>query len=222
MKIVKLLSPLRLLSGPRAMPVVLAGLSVMALLAANFPAFSQTRYSLNAMLRCTREENIMRAFHLLQNSQGEASLRIIVDQPIRVIFKDMKTLHKGLKNYDALSWISMHNEHVIFINEKHRNAPPEALAAMIAHEAMHNDELNSLSEEIQSWEHEAKVWMELKAKNPALAKIPPGTIPLVDRENKIEEEARKGTLAAFVRATPGYQDLPETSPGFNAMTASNP
>jgi hypothetical protein len=181
-------------------------------------AFSQTRYaahySLSAYLRCTRDTNILRALELMGEGQSQASLNRIISKPVRVIFKDMKSMNKALANYDALSWISNQGEQVIFVNEKHQNAPPEALAALISHESMHDDEFNSLEEETQSWQHEARVWMEMKSRNPALSKIQPGQYPLVDRENRIEAEYRKGTLASFVRSSPGYRGLPETSPGF--------
>ncbi len=183
------------------------------------PAASQTHYSATAFLRCTRDQEIMRAFALMQTGQAETALQKIVNKPMRVIFKDMKSFHKGLKNYDALSWISNHGEQVIFINEKHRNAPPAALAAMISHEALHDDEFNSLNEEVAGWTREAVVWMEMKSKNPELAKIPEGTNALVDRENRIEREYRQGTLTQFVRASQGYQGLPESSPGYATEAA---
>ncbi len=187
---------------------------------ADFPAFSQVKYPLPALLRCSHDQSILKALDLLSGTQGQGSLDKIVQKPMRVIFKDMGTLHKSLKNYDALSWISANGEQVIFINEKHRSAPPEALAAMIAHEAMHADEFNSLNEEVTSWQHEARVWMEMKQRYPELGMLKPGTFALVDRENRIEAEYRQGTLEAFVRNSPGYQGLPETSPGFSSKTAS--
>jgi len=199
---------------------VAAILGVMLLGAVDPPAFSQTHYTMNAFLRCTRDDSIMKAFNLMSDGHGESSLDRIVNRPMRVIFKDMATLHKTLKNYDALSWISNQGEEIIFINDKHRNAPPEALAALIAHEAMHDDEYNSLNEEVQSWQHEAVVWMEMKSKNPSLGKIPAGQSPLVDRENRIESEYQKGTLEKFVRSSPGYRKLPESSPGFTLTTAT--
>lgn len=199
--------------------ISVAGILGMAALV-NLPAFSQTHYTMNAFLRCTRDETIVKAFNLMSDGRGESSLERIVNKPMRVIFKDLKTMHKALKNYDALSWISNQGEEVIFINEKHRTAPPEALAALISHEAMHDDAYNSLSEEVQSWKHEAVVWMELKSKNPTLAKIPQGQSPLVDRENRIESEYLKGNLEQFVRSSPGYQKLPETSPGYTATAAA--
>lgn len=199
--------------------VLLAGLLLGGSLWPALPAFSQSRYTMTALLRSTRDEGIMQAFHLMKGGRGEASLQRIVSKPMRVIFKDMRTLHKSLKNYDALSWISSHGEQVIFINDKHRNAPPEALAAMIAHEALHDDEFNSLTEEVASWRHEAEVWIELKARNPQLAQ---SDHPLVVRLNTIESHYKNNTLDGFVRGLAGYQGLPETSPGFDAQVADGP
>lgn len=129
-------------------------------------------------------------------------------------------MNKSLRNYDALSWMSNSGERVIFINQKHRNAPPEALAAIIAHEAMHDDAFNSLSEEVSSWRFEAMVWQELKRKNQSLAHLPAGVNDLVDRENRLEQEDRNGTLEKFVRANPGYRELPEVSPGYGDVQAA--
>ena len=199
----------------RYMPVaILTGTLVLSLGFATDTAFSQPRYSVSSYLRCTRDAQIMQALSLMEEGQGQTSLNRIVSKPMRVIFKDMKSINKALKNYDALSWISNQGEQVIFVNEKHRNAPPAALAALISHEAMHDDAFNSVNEEVQSWQHEAHIWMEMKANNPELSKIQAGVHPLVDRENRIESEYRKGTLDQFVRSSPGYKGLPEASPGF--------
>jgi hypothetical protein len=185
-----------------------------------YPAFSQTKASLTEVLRCTREDDLVKALMLLQDSQyGRESFRQILGKSVKIVFKDMKTVHKALKNYDALSWLSSNGQQVIFINEKHRGAPPEALAAMIAHEALHDDPFNSIHEEIEGWRLEALVWMELKRKNPALSVSSQNA--LVIRENKIESEHLKGTLAAFVRSSPGYQGLPEISPGFGPTSISS-
>lgn len=215
---IKPVSAVILLSGYQGILSLLA-LSAIVGLWWVVPAFSQTHYTMTSFLRCTRENEIMQAFYLLKGSQGERSLRRIVHKPVRVVFKDMGSINKALRNYDALSWMSNRGEQVIFVNQKHRLAPPEALAALIAHEAMHDDELNSLSEEVESWRFEAKVWMELKARNPVLAQVPEGINALVDRENRLEKETLQGTLEKFVRSSPGYKALPETSPGFGDQQA---
>jgi hypothetical protein len=168
-----------------------------------------------SLLRCTRDQAILQAFDHMVGSSGETSLDLIVQKPVRVFFKDLGTLNKKVRNFDALSWLSTDGQQVIFINEKHRGAPPEALASLIAHEAMHDDLENSLREEIAGWDKEAEVWMEMKTENPQLASIPVGQYPLVDRLNRIEEEKKKGVLDSFVRNNPGYKGLAETSPGFN-------
>ena len=55
----------------------------------------------------------------------------------------------------------------------------KALAAVLAHEAIHQDELNSLNEETYCWTLEAAVWTQLTEDNPSLENI---SHVLVDRE----------------------------------------
>lgn len=178
------------------------------------PAFSQNKYPTVTLLRCSRDQAILNAFSHMVGSSGEPSLDLIVNKPVRVFFKDLGTINKRVKNFDALSWISFDGQQVIFINEKHKEAPPQALAAIIAHEAMHNDFENSLHEEVAAWHKEAKVWTEMKRVYPELANVPEGEFELVDRLNKLESESQKGTLEKFVRENPGYKGLQEHSPGF--------
>jgi hypothetical protein len=180
------------------------------------------QYPITAYLRCTREEVILKAMRLMNNSPADSSLAILIGKPVRIVFKDMQALHPGLRLYDALSWISAGGETVIFINEKHRTAPPAALAAMLAHEAMHNDVYNSIQEEIAGWRREAEVWSALKVADPTLSAVSEKTSPLLTRENRIEQEFKSGTLEAFVKNNAGYKGLPETSPGFKLHTAANP
>ena len=194
------------------------GIVILGVLAATLlpvSAFSQNRYSLAAFYRSTHDEPIIQAFYRLQASEsGEDILEAIVEKPVRVIFKDLQEISKKVRNYDALSWISTTGHHAVFINHRHKGAPPEALAALIAHEVLHDDAANSLNEEVAGWSREAAVWQELKAKHPELASIPKGTYPLVDRLNLLEEKYKNGQMAHFVREQAAYQGLPETSPGY--------
>jgi hypothetical protein len=187
----------------------------------NLPGFSQTHYTMTAFVHCTHDDALLQALSLMQEGPAEPSLNLIIDHTVRIVFKDMKSINKGLKNYDALSWLSNQGDQVIFINEKHRNAPPEALAAMLAHEAMHNDAYNSINEEVAGWQREAQVWSAFRSRNSRLRNIEPGENALVDRENRIETEARHGTLANFVRNNPGYRGLAESSPGFGANVSTS-
>ena len=104
----------------------------------------------------------------------------------------------------------------IYINEKHKDAPPEALAALLSHEAIHQDEENSLNEETYAWTLEAAVWTQLTEDNPSLEKI---SHPLVERENVLKKLFLRGNQTSeyihkFVVTNKGYQNLPERSKGF--------
>ena len=48
-----------------------------------------------------------------------------------------------------------------YINPKHRNAPPGALAALLAHEALHQDEYNSLSEAGRAFRGQNRIQISL-------------------------------------------------------------
>lgn len=165
--------------------------------------------------RCTSDNHLAQALrYLTQVKVASKPLHIITDTPMRIVFKDMKKLGKGLANYDALSWISDKGDHIIYVNEKHRHAPIQAIAAVLSHEAMHNDPYNSLNEEVAGWTEEAHVWQAFKKLYPELDAIPPGAYSLVDRENRLDAEEEAGSLDNFVRSNPGYRNLPDRSPGF--------
>ena len=106
------------------------------------------------------------------------------------------------------------NKLYIYINPKHSSAPPAALAALLAHEALHQDEYNSLSEETYAWTMEATVWCEMLKRFPKSNNI---ESELVTRENVLNKILEKGNYTKkTVYANQGYKNLPLTSPGFMA------
>ncbi len=106
----------------------------------------------------------------------------------------------------------------IYINPKHREAPPAALAALLSHEALHQDEYNSLSEETYAWTMEANVWCEMLKRFPESNDL---QSPLVMRENILKQLLEKVILLINILKTvytnEGYKNLPLTSPGFNSQ-----
>ena len=89
----------------------------------------------------------------------------------------------------------------------------------MAHEAIHQDETNSLNEETYAWTLEAAVWTQLTEDNNALESI---SHPLVDRENVIKQLFIRGNYTSkyinkFVISNKGYQNLPERSVGFEEL-----
>ena len=138
--------------------------------------------------------------------------------PVKVMFKDLSEINEAYATFDAVGW-KKRGRLYVYINPKHEYAPPGALAALLAHEALHQDEYNSLSEETYAWTMEAVVWIDL------LAIYPDSNVethPLVKRENTLKKLFEKGHnspqyIKKSVYQNKGYQGLPITSPGFNEI-----
>lgn len=163
------------------------------------------------------------ALDMLKGTNGEFSREAILGKnltyrPVKIEFKDLGSINQAYRNFDALGWKRGANLY-IYINQKHSEAPAIALAALLSHEAMHQDEFNSLSEETYAWTMEAAVWCEL------LRLYPDYELPiqsLVQRENTLKQLFEKGDytnkyIKKTVYTNSGYQNLPESSPGFEAL-----
>lgn len=163
------------------------------------------------------------ALDMLQGTTGEFSRKAILGdnltgKPMKIEFKDLSEINQSYSNFDAVGW-KRKSSLYIYINPKHRNAPPAALAALLAHEALHQDEYNSLSEETYAWTMEATVWYEMLQKYPELASV---SEPLVKRENVLKQLFEKGNytnkyIKKNVYANQGYKGLPISSPGFEPL-----
>ena len=156
----------------------------------------------------------------MQYSLGEFSRKAIIgnnlsDKPIKIEFKNLAQIHQNYAEFDALGW-KKKNKLYIYINEKHADAPSIALAALLSHEALHQDEFNSINEETYAWTMEAAVWTQLSEDYPEQIN---STHPLVVREEMLKRLFIKGGYTdKYIRKTvtsnPGYSNLPSRSPGF--------
>lgn len=141
----------------------------------------------------------------------------LTNKPAKVSFKNLAEINKNYGDYDALG-MKNKGRLYIFINQKHRNAPPEALASLLSHEAMHQDEFNSINEETYAWSLEAAVWTEFLKKDPSLRSKT--EFPLVNRLNTLNSLFVNANytdkyIRKVVKNNPGYQDLPQRSVGFD-------
>ena len=169
------------------------------------------------------EDNIIKAVELLENTTGRYSKEAILGKnvtgkPMKVEFINLANINPMYANFDALGW-KKKKTLTIYINEKHKDAPIEALASILSHEAIHQDEANSLNEETYAWTLEAAVWTQLTDDNPSLEEI---SHPLVERENVIKKLFIRGNytskyIHSFVIGNKGYKNLPERSPGFEEL-----
>ena len=170
--------------------------------------------------KVTKEDRLIEALETMKGGLSDYSRRAILGEnlsgkPIKVEFRNLAELNEAYADFDALGWKNK-NKLYIFINQKHKDAPKEALAAVLTHEAIHQDELNSINEETYCWTLEAAVWTSLTEKNPEVGEI---HHPLVDRENTIKRMFIKGNytdkyIRKSVLSNAGYQTLPSRSPGF--------
>lgn len=170
-----------------------------------------------------KDEVFYVALDMLKGTNGDFSRNAILGgnltkKPVRVEFKDLSTINKNYADYDALGW-KRGKSLYIYISQKHNTSPAIALAALLSHEALHQDEFNSLSEETYAWTMEAAVWTELVNLYPDY-QIGPDS--LVTRENTLKQLFIRGNytnkyIKKTVYSNAGYQNLPETSPGFENL-----
>lgn len=170
-----------------------------------------------------KDEIFYVALDMLKGTNGEFSRQAALgnnlsSKPMKIEFKDLGTINPDYKTFDALGW-KKGSRLYIYINQKHSDAPAIAIAALLSHEALHQDEYNSYAEETYAWTMEASVYTELLELNPDFKG---GLQPLVQRENTLKQLLIKGDYTdKYIRKTvysnPGYQNLPETSPGFETL-----
>ena len=170
-----------------------------------------------------KEQVIYVALDMLRGTNGEFSRNAILGnnlsgRPVKIEFRDLSTINPDYASFDALGW-KKNKQLFIYINPRHKDAPPGALAALLSHEALHQDEFNSLAEETYAWTMEAAVWYEI-------VKLYPESNdeihPLVDRENKLKKLFERGNysdkyIKKTVMSNEGYNDLPSTSPGIEEL-----
>lgn len=180
-------------------------------------------YQKNFYSKVTKDPKLIQALNLMDGTTGEWAKNAILGtnlsgKPVKVMFKDLSKISPQYVTFDALGWKD-NNNLFIYVNKKHENAPPEALATILCHEAIHQDTSSSIEEETYGWGYEADVWIQMKKRNPDLINISSNEYPLVNRLNTLEKMFKNANytltqLKQSVSTNPGYRDLPMYSPGF--------
>ena len=192
-----------------------------------YPAKYTPKYieKIQSEYKCAaKNELLIVALDLLKNTDGgEFSRKAILGNnlskhPIKIEFKDLSKINPNYSTYDALGWKRGHSLY-IYINEKHSNSPAIALAPVLAHEALHQDQYNSVEEETYAWTLEAAVWCELLE---IYYDYDLNFDALVDRENKLKKLFEKGAYSSkYIRkavvSNEAYRSLPQYSPGFENL-----
>lgn len=170
-----------------------------------------------------KDEVFYVALDMLKGTEGMFSRNAILgnnlsQRAIRIEFRDLGQINQSYATFDALGWKRGRNLY-IYINNKHKNAPAGAIAALLSHEALHQDEFNSLAEETYAWTMEAVVWNDILKIYPESNQE---SSDLVKRENTLKRLLEKGEytnkyIKKAVLSNSGYKNLPSYSPGFNDL-----
>jgi len=170
-----------------------------------------------------KDEVFYVALDMLKDTEGLFSRNAILGNNLsrrvmKIEFRDLGLINKDYQNFDALGWKRGRSLY-IYINNKHKNAPAGAIAALLSHEALHQDEYNSLAEETYAWTMEAVVWNDILKTYPESNQA---SSALVTRENTLKKLLEKGDytntyIKKAVMSNSGYKNLPSYSPGFNDL-----
>lgn len=195
---------------------------LLGIVFAFFMLCSSKAIALDDYTQITQDYKLQQVLNLLKNHSDETreTLNIIKgnnmsNKPIKVMFFNLSRMNIAYEKYDALTCKHKNGTLYIFINSIHRNAPIEALACLLSHETLHQDDESSYQEEVAAWTMEAKTWMSLKK---AGIKVD-NTNSLVKRLNTIEKMYVNANylptmISQEVRENAGYKGLAEYSPGY--------
>lgn len=186
------------------------------------PSFAENITQDNDLSKVSNSPKIQEAVRLLETFPADGSYKRIMGnnptkKPILVQFKNIRYVNPKYKDFDALGW-KTGNRLYIFVNTKHKDAPVEALSALISNIAVHTDEDDSINEQIFAWSLEAVVWNYLTAQKPELKN---SESALVKRENLIESLYLKSPedalyIARAVRENTAYQKTKTESKGYSS------
>jgi hypothetical protein len=184
--------------------------------------FPSKAFAMDDYSEITQDHKIQQVLDLLKNHNDSTreTLSILMGnnlskRPVKVMFYDLSQMNAAYANYDALTCKHTSGTLYIFINTIHRDAPISALACLLSHEALHQDDSSSYQEEVQAWTMEAKTWMSMKQ----VGYRADSSYPLVKRLNTIEKMYAGANylptlISQEVHSNAGYRGLAECSPGY--------
>ena len=177
--------------------------------------------------KITSDEKILSAVKLLKDTHAIASYKRILgknptSKAMRIEFKDLAKIDSIYENFAGL--VRMKNGRIyIYVNKEHKDAPNEALAALLAGLSVHCDSIDSVNEQIFAWSLEGNLWDYFLYENPGLELF---ENKLVKRENAIRKLYIASPLDVnyiirLVRMSDAYNKLEIDSPGYSKAELEN-
>lgn len=123
--------------------------------------------------KITDDSRIVSALSVLEETGSTEALDRVFTKDknnkyTQIMFYDLGMISFEYKKHFAMTSTDNFGENYILINTKYKNAPKEALAALIAHESSHRLDKADLNEEIVATVNEVKQWNKSLANNPEL------------------------------------------------------
>ena len=112
----------------------------------------------------TRDTNIKNALVLLEQVGATEVFENLEENSVKIVFYDLSNISYSYMKHFAVNSVDSFGNRYILINSKFKNASPEELACIIAHESFHKLKVATYEEEYLATQKEAYYWGLLKDK----------------------------------------------------------
>ncbi len=113
----------------------------------------------------TKDNDIKAALVLLKNANAQEVFDNLEENSVKIAFYDLSQIDYRYMNQFAVNSIDSFGNRFILINSKYKNASPEEIACIIAHESFHKLAVATFEEECTATNKEAYYWGILKQAN---------------------------------------------------------
>jgi len=113
----------------------------------------------------TSDAHIKSALVLLQEAGAQEVFENLEENSVKIVFYDLTQISFKYMNHFAINSVDTFGNRYIMINTKFKNASPEEIACLIAHESFHKLKVATFEEETLATSKEAYYWGILKKEN---------------------------------------------------------
>ena len=110
----------------------------------------------------TQDTTIKSALVLLENVGAREVFDNLQEISAKIEFYDLSAIAPNYANHFAINSVDSFGNRYILINTKYKNASPEEIACLIAHESCHKQAVATYEEEYTATKTEAYYWSRLK------------------------------------------------------------
>lgn len=112
----------------------------------------------------TSDYRIKNALVMLENAGANEVFDNLEENSVKIVFYDLSQISYSYNKHFAVNSVDSFGNRYILIHTRYRNASPEELACIIAHESFHKLKVATYEEEYLATQKEAHYWDLLKDK----------------------------------------------------------